>query len=343
MCAPSLVHSMVLAHASRTREFAELFGSLDETVHAVGPESERARVAHQVLTEAVCRWVAADIRAEHEDLVSITPEERAQLQRDLGGMVPYAGEYAPDDAEEGSARHARQVLEQASLGLATTLPRAVLAKLRRCLARFTRLEDLGAARMILHNEARLVVDVLDWQRQLTSIAPLRFDADNGFESTLFWSLDACVIRAPTKTGARDIGLGEEVVQVRDLGVDVNSLGVLHERWLETLSPDHPWARYPFVPRKKFACSRRDCLVRHCFESTGPVGWAAGEDLRLIADSLRELSNREKGLPSRLRALADLLEAADRDGHAVIGWLEYLSPEAEGNRLGLVAPDEDSEA
>jgi hypothetical protein len=237
---------------------------------------------------------------------------------------------------------ASQALEQASVGLPTRLPRAVLAKLRRGLARFVRLENLGAAKIFLRNEARLVLDVLDWQRDLGSIAPARFDPDEGFESTFAWALDTCIIREPTRMGARDMGLGEDVLRVCDLVTDVNSLGIVHEHWLETLDPEHPWARYPFVPRQRFGCGHRDCLVRHYFESTGPVGWAIGEDLRLMAHSLRELSSREEALTWQLRGMADRLEAADRDGNAVLGWLEYLSPEAEGDRLWLVASDEDTE-
>src|SRR5512141_2229446 len=87
MRAPSLVHSMVRAHAQRTRDLADMFGSLDEAVHAGGHASERARVAHRALTDSVCRWIAADVRAEHQDFVSITADERAQLRRDIGRLV----------------------------------------------------------------------------------------------------------------------------------------------------------------------------------------------------------------------------------------------------------------
>ena len=333
---------MVRAHAGRTREFADLFGSLDQAILAAGTDGEHALAAHRALTDTVCRWIAADMRAEHEDLVSLTTEERAELQRAIRRLLPYVDEYAADAAAKRPDGHVHQALEQASSGVPTELPRAVLAKLRRCLARFVRLEALNAAEVFLHNEARLVSDVLDWPHDLEFIAPMPFEPDKGFESTFAWALDACVSREPTRIRARDIGLGEDVVQVRDLILDAESVDTLHERWLKALDPEHPWTRYPFVPRCKFACNRRDCLVRNYLEDTGPLGWAVGEELRTIAQSLRELSRRERAATAQLRALADRLEDAYRDGDAVLGWLEYLAPEAEGHRLWLVDSDEDTE-
>jgi hypothetical protein len=292
---------MVRAHGVRTREFASLFGALDEAVLAAGATSERARAAHAALTEVVCAWIAADIRAEQDDLVSIAGEQHAELQRAIERLKAYAG-------------------DQASFHVPPAIPRGVLAKLGRCLARFTSLQELRAPEILLHNEAGLIRDVLDWQHDLESIAPVRFDPDKGFEATFAWALDACISREPTKSGARDIGLGEDALQLRD--------------------PEHPWARYPFLPKRTFACTRRVCAMLNHFEDTGPIGWAAGEDLRDIVDRLRELSSGERA-PSQLGALADRLEDADRDGHAVIGWLQYLTPEAEGRRLWLVEAEDDA--
>lgn len=68
------------------------------------------------------------------------------------------------------------------------------------------------------------------------------------------------------------------------------------------------------------------------EGTGAIGWAADEELRMLANGLRA-----RGLPS----VAERYDETRERGRAVIAWPQDSPPECEGERLRLVdrSPDD----
>ena len=79
----------------------------------------------------------------------------------------------------------------------------------------------------------------------------------------------------------------------------------------------------------FAASSPAPLVRADLEETGPIGWAAGDDVSALARDLAALAGDQPAFAPELAAACHRIEAAFRRGHAVVGLIEYLSPEADG--------------
>jgi hypothetical protein len=74
---------------------------------------------------------------------------------------------------------------------------------------------------------------------------------------------------------------------------------------------------------------RAVAVRPDFEETGPIGWAAAGEVAELADDLAALSAAQPAFAPELRAVSARLQAVSRRGDAVIGLIDYLSPEADG--------------
>ncbi|NUP10795.1 MAG: hypothetical protein HOW73_32525 [Polyangiaceae bacterium] len=258
------------------------------------------------------------MRSEHADLALIADEERARLQREMSKLLPYADLYARQTAIEPDDAELRPRLERAIADLPARLPRSVLVKIRRCVARFGRLERLRGPVIIICNEAKLLSRILDWRR-IEEIAPVELDPDRGFESMFGWALDACVVKCYEKGRGRDIGLG---------------FGIRQSNLVQVRSLERLRHQYPFVPHGRFLRAKRGSLC-DAFEGTGPMGWAAGEDLSDLSRAVRDFPNRNPAFMPQLRAFAERLEQAERDGHAVVGWFEEVPKEAEGHRIWLV--------
>ena len=144
-----------------------------------------------------------------------------------------------------------------------------------------------------------------------------------------------MIREPGASGGVDLGLGVSPMVAALLGVAGEDLDELNARWVQSAPPSHPFAHYPFVPRGRFCSVTATGLVRGDLESTGPIGWAAADDVAAVARDLAALADEQQAFGVELRAASLRVELAARRGHAVIGLIEYSSPEAEGQRSWFV--------
>jgi hypothetical protein len=79
-------------------------------------------------------------------------------------------------------------------------------------------------------------------------------------------------------------------------------------------------------------------VRADAEETGPVGWIAADELGALARDFAALAAAEPAFAPELRAIAARMEAVARRGQAVIGLIEYLPPEADGEPHWFAEPD-----
>jgi hypothetical protein len=112
--------------------------------------------------------------------------------------------------------------------------------------------------------------------------------------------------------------------------------------MESAAAAHPFARYPLVPRGRFCTARPDGAVSGDLDATGPIGWAAGHDVEVLAQDLAALAGAQPSLAAKLAAVSARVAAAARDGHAVIGFIEYVSADAESARKWLIAEEGDHE-
>jgi hypothetical protein len=197
----------------------------------------------------------------------------------------------------------------------TSMPRAALVRFRRSAARFEAFERLKGPAIIIGNEARLMLEALE-----SGSAPIPppdpgFDPGDDFGATFSWGLAACLICEPGASGGVDLGLGTSPAVAALLGL----------------------TRYPFVPRGRFCGISPTGPLRGDLESTGPIGWAAEGDVATLARDLAAAANEQPAYAVDLRAASARVEAAARRGHAVIGFVEHLPPEAEGDRCFLVEP------
>lgn len=79
-------------------------------------------------------------------------------------------------------------------------------------------------------------------------------------------------------------------------------------------------------------------VRGDLDSTGPIGWAVGDDVTTLARDLAGAAASQASWAAELGAASWRVQAAAHAGHAVIGFIEYLPPRAEGLRKWLTEPD-----
>jgi hypothetical protein len=192
-----------------------------------------------------------------------------------------------------------------------------------------RLVDLDAPAIIIANEPRLMLQSI--QRAIEPIDPpqIPFSPARGFQNTLIRAVDACFVFESGASQPANLGLGASRAVGALLGVSGESYNALYEGWLELAAPSHPFARYPFVPSGWFCSVDPERFVRPDFEATGPIGWAAGDDVVALARDLGTFAGDDSVFTPQLRALSRRLEAVSLRGQAVIGLIEYLSPEADG--------------
>jgi hypothetical protein len=100
------------------------------------------------------------------------------------------------------------------------------------------------------------------------------------------------------------------------------------------------ARYPYVPRGRLCEAGATSVVRGDLESAGPIGWTDAADAAAVARDLRATANEQAAFAPELRAAADRVESAARNGHGILGLIEFLSREADGMRVHLVDLDAD---
>jgi hypothetical protein len=333
-----VAHGLAAAHAERVPELARLWGSLERAVTAGGADGPEARAAHAALSARFGEWVTADAEAERRDVVTLTADERDAMLRDIDHALPaaeaIAGELPPADEVHDVIRSLREL----RAAFPTALPRAAAVRFRRSAARLRKLEALGAPAMIIGHEPGVLLEAIESGLGPIAPRPLSFIPERGFEDAFFWGLDACVICEPGASQGVNLGLGTSPALAALLGVAGEDHGTLHERWVEAAAPSHPFARHPFVPRGRFCTVRPAALVRADLEETGPIGWAAADEVGALARDFAAVASAEPAFAPELRAVAARMEEVSRRGHAVIGWIEYLSPEADGESRLFAEPD-----
>ena len=333
-----LAHTLVAAHADRVQELARLYGLLEPAVDAGGVNGDAMRTAHRALSARIVAWHGIDMEAERQDVVALAAWEREELLRDIDHAIP-AAELVLDDLPPTAEEHdVVRSLRQMRAALPTALPRAALVRFRRAAARLDRLEALHGPAIIIANEAGLMLRAL--ASGTTPIPPPdpAFDPGDDLRATFAWGLGACVIHEPGASGGVDLGLGVSPMVAALLGVAGEDLDALNGRWVQSAAPSHPFARYPYVPRGRFCSVTPAGPVRGDLEAAGPIGWAAGDDVAALARDLAAVAGEQPAFGVELRAASLRVELAARRGHAVIGLVEYLSPEAEGHRDWFVDPE-----
>jgi len=329
MCAAFVAHGLAAAHADRVRELAHLWALLEQAVAARGADGDAARDAHHVLSARAREWAIADEEAERRDVVTLAAADQDEMLREIDHAIPHAEVAARELPPTHDVHDVIRGLRRMRTALLNALPRAALVRFRRSAARLRRLVALGAPSVIIANEPDILLRALE--RALAPIDPRRipFHSDDGFADTLFSAVHLCVVCEPGASDGVNLGLATSPAVATLLDVAEDDHADLNQQWVDRAAPSHPFARYPLVPRGRFCRVSPERLVRADFEETGPMGWAAGDDVAALARDLLALAGDRPAFAPELRTVSHRLETVSRSGHAVIGLIEYLSPEADG--------------
>jgi hypothetical protein len=330
---PVIAHSLVAAHADRVLDLVRLYGLLE----TVAVDADVVRSAHRSLGARIVEWEAADLHAERRDVVPLPQGEREAMRGDVERALVHARQYAeaeaPGAGEDDVVRGLRAIRD----AFPATLTRAALVRFRRSAARMARIEALKAPPFVLGSEAGVLLAALESASAPIAPEEVPFDPAAGFRGTFAYALEACVLREPGAAGAVDLGLGTSPAVAALLGVTAGDLDAIYDRWLDSAPELHTFAPPPYVPRGRF-CANPAGVVRGDLDSTGPIGWAAGDDVAAIARDLAAAADKNATFAPELRAAADRVRAAARLGHAVIGFIEYVPPQSEGWRKWFTTHD-----
>jgi hypothetical protein len=335
---PVIAHSLVAAHADRVLDLVRLYGLLESAAAAAGIDGDAARHAHRLLGARIVEWEAADLHAERRDLVPVAPDEREEMRRDVGRALAHARQHTAGEAPHADEHGVVRGLQALHAAFPDTLTRAALVRFRRSAARMARIEALNAPAFVLGSEAGVLLAALESARAPIAPDEVPFDPEAGFRGTFAYGLEACVIREPGAAGAADLGLGTSAAVATLLGVTAGDLDAIYDRWLDSAPELHTFAPPPFVPRGRFVANPAGA-VRGDLDATGPIGWAAGDDVAGIArDLVAAAAAATAAFTPELRAAADRVASAARLGQAVIGFIEYVPPQSEGWRKWFTAHD-----
>lgn len=330
---PVIAHSLVAAHADRVLDLVRLYSLLE----AVAGDADVVRSAHRALGARIVEWEVADLHAERRDMVTLPPAEREAMRRDVARAVAHARQYAEGEGPGGVDDDVARGLQAIHDAFPATLTRAALVRFRRSSARMARIEALKAPPFVLGSEAGVLLAALESASAPIAPDEVPFDPETGFRGTFAYGLEACVIREPGAAGAVDLGLGTSPAVAALLGVTAGDLDAIYDRWLDSAAELHTFAPPPYVPRGRF-CANASGAVRGNLDSTGPIGWAAGDDVAAIARDLAAATAAHTPFAPELRAAAERVDAAARLGQAVIGFIEYVPPQSEGWRKWFTAHD-----
>ena len=304
---------------------------------AGGADGDAAQAAHRALSARIVEWHGADMEAERRDVVTLAAWEHEELRRDIDRAVRLAA-FMADDLPLTAEEHGRiRELQRMRATFPTALPRAARVRFRRLAARLERLEALHAPAIIIRDETGLLLAALASGTAPIPLPDTNFDPGDNLPAAFARGLDACLICEPGVSGGEDLGLGVSPAVATVLGVAGEDLGALNQRWVQSAAPSHPFARYPYVPHGRFCNVTSTGPVRGDLESAGPVGWAIAGDVATLARDLAAVAAEQPAFGVELRAAALRVELAARRGHAVIGLIEYLPPETDGQRTWFVHP------
>jgi hypothetical protein len=336
----ALAHSLVAAHADRIEQFARLYGVLASEVAAHGTESDEAHGAHRRLGARIVEWETTDQQAERADIVVLSTEDRQALVRDTARAINAAERQAHGLPERAREHEVVRSLRKFHSHFPAELPRASLVRLRRSAKRAANIEKLGGPGFLLGSEAEVLLGALESATAPIAPPEVEFDSENGFHATLAWGLEACLVRDPGAVGVANLGLGVSPSVIGLLGLAGEKLDAEYDQWLRLASPSHPFGRYPFVPSGRLGDGTAERRVRGDLDSTGPIGWATPAEAATLAQSLSGATNEHGDLASELQRSSARIQSTAARGQAVIGWIEYLPPEAEGQPKWFVELEAD---
>lgn len=335
---PVIAHSLVAAHADRVLDLVRLYGLLEAAAAAGGADGDLARSAHRSLGARIVEWETADLHAERSDLVTLAADEREAMRRDVGRALAHAQQHAEGEAPDGDEHAVVRGLQAVHAAFPATLTRAALVRFRRSAARMARIEALDGPSFVLGSEASVLLSALESATAPIAPGEVQFDPEKGFRDTFAYALEACVIREPGAAGASDLGLGTSPAVAALLGVTAGDLDAIYDRWLDSAAQLHTFAPYPYVPRGRFCVSGAGGAVGDDLAATGPIGWAARDDVAVVARDLAEAARANARFAPELEAAVERVESAARQGHAAIGFIEYVPPPSEGWRKWFTAHD-----
>ncbi len=330
-----LAHSLVAARADRVRDFVQAYSQLAVTV-AARPIKAAARVAAaRRLLLLLSTWDQDDHRAELTDMVELIGDDLERVRAGFRNALEYLD--LVDDTDRINVEAAlRGALEKVE-----PIPRVWARRLNRCIRRLQRLRELDGPAIILRNEVVLIARQLtDWRIPPAAYEESPLWLDGGCEGLLRLGTEACLLRDESGSKGVDLGLGCSHVAGDLLALRRADLDRLVDA--STTGPDGPAlenvvqavAAFPFVPSGRMhELGPSFVAVRNHGEGIGPIGWAAGEDVRIVADAYAEQGSKE------LARVGENVRRLYRDGAAVLGCLELMSPESDGHRNWLVSADD----
>lgn len=339
---PAIVaHTVVAAHAQRVAELTHLYELLERAAVATGPASDAARNQHRILCARLLEWEGADMDAERQDVISLAGDEREEMLRAIESAITDAERHAEGLPPTADEQGVLASLQRARAAFPAVLTRAAVAELRRSAARRRRIASLNGPAFLLGNEAAVLSGVLEYASTPIAPAEIQFDPEDGFRGTFACGLRACVLREPGAVGSVDLGLGTSPAVAVLLGVAAGEdLDALYQRWTRSADPAHPFARYPYVPSSRFCGVSSASPVRGDLDSTGPIGWVAADGVVAMARDFAAVARAHTNFATEVQAVSNRVESTGRRGCAIIGFIEYLSPEREGERRWLVEPRAD---
>jgi hypothetical protein len=335
---PLIAHSLLAAHADRVQDLVRLYSLLESAAAATDAGGDAARSAHRSLGARIVEWEAADLHAERREVVTLAPDEREAMRADVARAIVHAQRYAADSPADEDDQAVVRSLQQIHAAFPATLTRAALVRFRRSAARMVRIEALDGPTFVLGSEASVLLSALESASAPIAPGEVQFDPAKGFRDTFAYALEACVIREPGAAGAADLGLGTSPAVAALLGVTAGDLDAIYDRWLDSAAQLHTFAPYPYVPRGRFCAAGAGGAVRDDLDATGSIGWAAGDDVAAVARDLAAAARANARFAPELQAAVQRVESAASDGHAVIGFIEYVPPQSEGWRKWFTAHD-----
>ena len=329
---PLLGHALVAANTLRLQAFVEGYAQFAEGTFNADSTAEES---YTLLQDLFYSWEVEDHTHALADVVTLAGEAEGRTKRALKSVLDYLG-------EDASMRSSILILTGA-LTETLTLPRVRHVQLQRCLQRFQRVLQLRGPGFVLFREAEFIATQLEGWKQ----APERV-AHTWCEGSSFLLLDGllgCMLR--DERGIRGAHLGLPLSpRIHDLlPMEQGGWQQVLEHSLSQSLETHcaAVAAFPFVPRGRFHTrGPLFSLVPDHGEGTGPIGWALGEELSELKTAYEALARKHPEQAAQLREIANQIERVQERGEAVLGCLELMTYEGDGQRNWLVHPNEDTD-
>lgn len=327
---PDLAHTLVAADPARLEALAARYGAMTDSHVESGPSSLAAEAAWRALLALLDGWRADDHAASLRDMVELSSADEARVVAAARSLLDAVKWLEPEEQAE-----IVPILERARSGVGR-LPRIWARLAVRSSARAGRLLRVDAPAFTLGTEARILSRALDgWQ------APPPLSGD-----TVEWHragsllYDGLMLSLTTDDNDEhpDVGLGVSPAVLPIVGVRQWALERLEQySFADGSCPSleaqlSAVAEPTLVPPGRFHSHGPGVLaVRDHFEGTGPIGWATGPQLDRFVEQFVGLRSLRPRWAAELRAAKARLQAVAAAGQGVVGLLELLDAESEGQR------------